>query len=42
MYLAIGTVFEERKLVGIYDENYEWHQKEVPRYFPVNFKSWLY
>ena len=34
VYLVIGTVFEERKLIRIYGEDYQQYQQEVPRYFP--------
>ena len=34
VYLVIGTRFEERKLVKIYQTEYLNYQKEVPRYFP--------
>ena len=34
LYLVIGTKFEERKLVRIYEDEYLEYQKEVPRYFP--------
>lgn len=33
-YLVIGTKFEERKLVKIYQDEYLNYQREVPRYFP--------
>jgi len=34
MYLVIGTVFEERKLISIYGDEYRQYQQQVPRYFP--------
>ena len=34
VYLVIGTVFEERKLVSIYGDDYRRYQQQVPRYFP--------
>lgn len=34
LYLLIGTVFEERKLVRIYGDQYLAYQQQVPRYFP--------
>lgn len=37
VYLLIGTMFEERKLLRIYGDEYQQYQKEVPRYFPVRF-----
>ena len=37
VYLLIGTMFEERKLLRIYGDDYHKYQKEVPRYFPVKF-----
>ena len=35
IYLIIGTLFEERKLVRIYGNDYRIYQREVPRYFPA-------
>lgn len=35
LYLLIGTVYEERKLVRIYGEEYRRYQREVPKYFPA-------
>ena len=37
VYLLVGTVFEERKLIDNYGDDYRRYQREVPRYFP----SWL-
>ena len=37
VYLLIGTMFEERKLLRIYGDDYHQYKKEVPRYFPVKF-----
>jgi len=34
LYLVIGTHFEERKLVKIYQDDYRQYQKSVPKYFP--------
>jgi len=34
VYLVIGTLFEERKLVRIYGHEYRQYQQQVPRYFP--------
>lgn len=34
VYLIIGTLFEERKLIKIYGDEYQTYQKEVPKYFP--------
>lgn len=34
LYIVIGSVFEERKLVSIYGADYTNYQKEVPRFFP--------
>jgi len=34
VYLVIGTVFEERKLISIYGDDYRRYQQRVPRYFP--------
>jgi len=34
LYIVIGSVFEERKLVRIYGADYTNYQKEVPRFFP--------
>lgn len=34
LYLVIGTRFEERKLIGLYQDNYREYQQQVPRYFP--------
>lgn len=38
LYLLVGTSFEERKLRGIYGQEYRRYQKEVPKYFP-SFKQ---
>lgn len=35
LYLIIGTVYEERKLVRMYGDEYRRYQLEVPRYFPT-------
>ena len=35
IYLIIGTLFEEQKLVRIYGNDYQVYQHEVPRYFPA-------
>ena len=35
LYLLIGTLFEERKLIKIYGDEYKRYQQEVPRYFPA-------
>ena len=34
LYLLIGAVLEERKLVGVYRENYRRYQREVPMLLP--------
>jgi len=34
LYFLIGSLFEERKLVRIYGDDYRKYQQEVPRYFP--------
>lgn len=34
VYLVIGTLFEERKLIRIYGDDYRHYQQQVPRYFP--------
>ena len=33
-YGLIGSVFEERRLVEKFGEDYRWYQKEVPRFIP--------
>ena len=35
VYLVIGTMFEERKLIRIYGDDYRHYQQQVPRYFPI-------
>jgi len=35
LYLVIGTIFEERKLIRVYGEEYNRYIIEVPRYFPT-------
>lgn len=34
LYLIIGTLFEERKLIRVYGDEYTRYQQQVPRYFP--------
>ncbi len=34
LYLIIGTLFEERKLIRLYGDEYIHYQQKVPRYFP--------
>lgn len=34
LYLLIGTIPEEKKLIEIYGDSYRQYQKEVPRIFP--------
>ncbi len=35
MYFYIGSVFEEKKLVDVFGEQYKEYQKNVPRLFPI-------
>jgi len=39
LYLYIGTILEERKLVNQFGDVYRKYQKEVPMYFPKMFKK---
>ncbi len=40
LYLVIGTIFEERKLLQIYGEDYARYSAAVPRYVPLRGKTW--
>ena len=40
LYLVIGTIFEERKLLQIYGEDYARYSAAVPRYVPLRGKAW--
>lgn len=35
LYLIVGTVLEERKLLNFYGSAYQTYQKDVPRFFPL-------
>ncbi len=35
IYFYIGSVYEEKKLIQIFGEEYQKYQKEVPRIFPI-------
>ena len=37
LYIFIGTLLEEKKLVAEFGESYRAYQKKVPMYFPLNF-----
>ncbi|HLB50419.1 MAG TPA: isoprenylcysteine carboxylmethyltransferase family protein [Anaerolineales bacterium] len=39
LYLWIGSIFEERKLVAEFGEAYREHQRRVPRLFPVLWRK---
>jgi protein-S-isoprenylcysteine O-methyltransferase Ste14 len=34
IYLYVGSIFEERRLVAAFGEQYERYQQQVPRFFP--------
>jgi len=38
VYFYIGSVYEERKLVELFGDEYRKYQRDVPRIFPVKFK----
>ncbi|UCF88962.1 MAG: isoprenylcysteine carboxylmethyltransferase family protein [bacterium] len=40
MYLIIGTVLEERKLVAVFGDEYREYQKRVPMFFPKHKGKW--
>lgn len=39
-YFYIGSIFEEKKLIDKFGDNYIDYQKSVPRIFPVKFKRY--
>lgn len=38
IYFYVGSIYEEKKLVKIFGEDYINYQKSVPRIFPIKFK----
>ncbi|MGD8634199.1 MAG: hypothetical protein PVF85_11555, partial [Anaerolineales bacterium] len=34
LYLYIGSIFEERRLIFVFGERYEAYRKRVPRFMP--------
>lgn len=37
IYFFIGSIYEERKLVQLFGDEYKEYQKKVPRIFPIKF-----
>ena len=37
-YCYIGSIYEERKLIEMFGDEYKEYQKRVPRIFPVKIK----
>ncbi len=37
-YFYIGSIYEERKLIEMFGDEYKEYQKRVPRIFPVKIK----
>lgn len=44
LYIAIGTMFEERKLIAQFGEEYNEYKKKVPRFIPIpgDLIGWIF